>query len=116
MNPEGVIAKTMIKMFAQLHAQMGNTLKGYWFYASDRCPSCGRKAGAMRYQGKDALSINAYIYRQRGILIGYLLCGRCANEIHREAKRRPGQQTAQHDQIEPVLNEAYEAHLRQMDS
>lgn len=116
MHIEDLIESTMIKMFAQLHAQMGNALKGYWFYESNRCPGCGRKAGPMRYRGKDALSINAYIYRQRGILIGYLLCGRCANEIHQAAKRKPGQQTARHDDIEPTLNAAYEAHLRQMDA
>ena len=116
MNSEDVITQTMIKMFAQLHAQMGHALKGYWFYESERCPSCGRKAGPMRYQGKDALSINAYIYQRRGILIGYLLCGRCANAIHQAAKRRPGQQTAEHDDIEHSLNIAYEAHLRRMDA
>lgn len=116
MNTEEVINNTMIKMFAQLHAQVGDALKGYWFYESERCPGCGRKAGPMRYQGQDALSINAYIYRRRGILIGYLLCGRCANEVHQSAKKRPGVQIARHDHIEDTLNDAYEAHLRRMDA
>ncbi len=116
MNSDDVIESTMIKMFAQLHAQVGKALKGYWFHRSELCPSCGRKAGPMRYQGKDALSINAYIYRRRGILIGYLLCGRCANAVHQAAKQRPGVQTARHGDIETTLNNAYEAHLRQMDA
>ncbi|MFB3905879.1 MAG: hypothetical protein ACE15E_20715 [Acidobacteriota bacterium] len=65
-------------------ARFGNAIKEYWFHADDLCPGCmKRKAGAVRYQGQNALSLNCYFYRQRGVLIGYLLCGTCARKALR---------------------------------
>ncbi len=110
------IERALIQMFAQAHAHFGNVMKGYWFYELDSCPGCGRPVDAMRYKGKEALSMNAYIYRKRGVLIGYLLCNRCANETHRSAQKRPGVQIARHDIIEKTLGEAYEAHMNKMDA
>ena len=116
MSIEDQIEQTMIQMFAQMRAHFGKAVKGHWFYDSEACPGCGRKVSPMRHKGGDALSLNAYIYRKRGILIGYILCGRCANEIHRAAKRNPGVQIARHDTIEATLGQAYEAHMRSMDA
>ena len=106
----------LIQMFAQAHAQFGKVMKGYWFYEPDSCPGCGRSVDAMQYQGKEALSLNAFIYRKRGILVGYLLCNRCANEIHRSAQKRPGVQIGRHDIIEKTLSAAYEAHMNRLDA
>ena len=116
MSTEDPVENMLIQMFAQMHARFGNAIKAYWFYDKDPCPGCGRKVDAMRHKGHDAISLNSYIYRKRGVLIGYFLCGRCANEIHRSARRRPGVQIARHDTIEATLDKAYEAHMNSMDA
>jgi hypothetical protein len=116
MTIEDQIEQAMIQMFAQMRTRFGRAVKGHWFYDSEACPGCGRKVSPMRHKGKDALSLNAYIYRKRGILIGYILCGRCATEIHRAARRNPGVQIAVHDIIETTLGNAYEAHMNRMDA
>ncbi|MCP4415078.1 MAG: hypothetical protein GY805_00550 [Chloroflexi bacterium] len=116
MTTEDSIESMLIQMFAQAHAQFGNAIKAYWFYDPDPCPGCGHKVGAMRHKGQEAVSLNGYIYRKRGVLIGYFLCDRCANEIHRSAKRRPRVQTRRHDTIEANLGRAYEAHMNSMDA
>lgn len=104
------------EMFARAQAQFGNAVKGYWFHDGAGCPACGRNIDALRYKGGDALSLNAFIYRKRGVLIGYLLCGRCARQVFRRARRRPGQETEQHAAIEETLIRAYEAHMNFMDA
>ncbi|MFZ1396589.1 MAG: hypothetical protein WAS33_06820 [Candidatus Promineifilaceae bacterium] len=116
MTPEEHAEQILIQMFAQAHAQFGHVMKGYWFYEPDDCPGCGRIVGAMQYKGKEAISVNGFIYRKRGILIGYLLCNRCANEIHRSAEKRPGVQIPRHDIIEKTLSAAYEAHMNRLDA
>lgn len=116
MTHEDPIEQAMIEMFARMHAHFGKAVKGYWFYESEACPGCGRRVGTMQHKGQEAVSLNAYIYRKRGILIGYQLCNRCANEIHRAAAKRPGVQIARHDVIEKTLDAAYEAHMNRMDA
>ncbi|MEZ4591749.1 MAG: hypothetical protein R3D55_11510 [Chloroflexota bacterium] len=116
MTPEEQAEQILIQMFAQAHAQFGRVMKGYWFYEPDDCPGCGRPVDAMKIQGKEALSVNGFIYRKRGTLIGYLLCNRCASEIHRSAQKRPGVQIGRHDIIEKTLAAAYEAHMNRMDA
>lgn len=101
-------------LFAQAHAQFGNAVKGYWFYESEHCPGCGRLVDRLRYK-KDTLSLNAFIYRRRGILIGYLLCAQCARAIVRAAQQQPGRQTGRHAVIEDTLSRAYEAHMNSLD-
>lgn len=104
------------QLFFQAHLQFGNAVKGRWFYDDPRCPGCQRKVSKMRYKGKDAISLNAYIYRKRGILIGYMLCNRCANMVQRAAERNPGVQLGLHRGIEDTLGQAYEQHLNSMDA
>lgn len=103
-------------LFAQAHAQFGNAVKGYWFYESESCPGCGHRVNHLRHKGKDALSLNAFIYRRRGILIGYLLCAQCVRAIMRAAQRQPGQQTERHAVIEDTLSRACEAHMNSLDA
>ncbi len=116
MTPEEQIEQAMIEMFARTHAHFGKAVKGYWFFEAETCPGCGRRVDVMQYKGGEAVSLNAYIYRKRGILIGYQLCNRCANEIHRAAQKQPGVQIPRHDIIEKALGAAYEAHMNQMDA
>ena len=98
---------TLAQLFLQARAQFGNAVKGYWFYDPDPCPGCSRVVGAVKFKGEDALSLNAFIYRERGILIGYFLCGHCAKQIFRAAKATPGKQTPLHATIETNLVKAY---------
>ncbi|MEZ4711221.1 MAG: hypothetical protein R3A44_28745 [Caldilineaceae bacterium] len=101
----------MAQMFQQAHAQFGKAIKGYWFYEDDPCPGCGRAIDAAKIKGQRSLSLNAFIYRERGILIGYFLCGRCAEKIFKAAERNPYKQTPLHTTIEENLVKAYRRHL-----
>jgi hypothetical protein len=92
-------------------------MKSSWFYDRDLCPGClARPVGAIKFKGKDALAINAFIYRQRGVLIGYFLCGSCAKYIFDEAQKNPYKQTPKHTDIERNLIFAYHDHLRSLDA
>jgi len=105
------------KMFAQAKLQFGDAAKGFWFYEDELCPGCLQvPIDAMRFKGEDALSLNAFIYRERGILIGYFLCGLCATYIFEQAEKRPGIQTPLHTKIEQNLIAAYQKHLSSLDA
>jgi hypothetical protein len=62
----------------------------------------------MKHKGEEALSVNAFIYRGRGVLISYVLCGRCGEYIFAEAEKNPYRQTPLHLMIEQNLSMAYE--------
>jgi hypothetical protein len=112
-----VIAKLMDTMYRQARAQFGDAIKSRWFYESDLCPACVKNTvGVVKHKGKDALPINAFIYRERGVLIGYLLCETCAAYIFKEAKKNPYQQTPLHAVIERNLIDAYQKHLSSLDA
>ncbi len=110
------IDATLTQLFIQAHSQFGDAIKGFWFDDSEACPGCGREIDLMKYKGKEAMSLNAFIYRKRGMLIGYFLCGRCANQIFRDAERNPMQQTSRHTIIEKNLIKAYQKYLNSMDA
>ena len=94
-----------------MKAQFGNAVKAYWFYDGDFCPCClSHLIDEMMFEGKKALSINAFMYRERGVLIAYLLCGKCAQEILAQSPMQP---TSKHKAIENNLVSAY---LRYMNS
>ncbi len=111
------IDELMSAFFAQARAQFGTVVKSYWFYPGDLCPGCSQPTdGTMKFKGKEALSLNAYIFRQRGVLIGYLLCDNCAKTIHTAAQKNPYRQTPLHTQIEQFLSAAYLHHVRMQES
>ena len=92
-----------------MKAQFGDAAKAYWVYDGDLCPCClKRKIDEMMYEGKKALSINAFMYRERGVLIAYMLCGQCATDIMAQSKNGP---TSMHKSIEANLINAYLRHL-----
>jgi len=104
-------------MFMQAKAQFGDAIKSFWFYDGDLCPGClARPIDAMKIKGKDALSLNAFIYRSRGVLIGYFLCQTCATYIFDEAQKNPYKQTPLHTDIEQNLSAAYHKHLASLDA
>jgi hypothetical protein len=95
-------------------AQFGEAVKAYWVYDGDLCPCClKRPVDVMKYKGKDALSVNGFMYRERGVLIGYLLCGLCAREIFETSRKW---QTRRHDDIEKNLISAYHRYLASLDA
>jgi hypothetical protein len=100
---------TLAQLFAQAQAQWGPFIKGYWLYEVDPCLGCGGVVDAMKYKGQDAMSLNAFIYRERGILIGYLLCSHCAKQVMQASKT--GKQIPLHTTIEGNLIKAYLQHL-----
>ncbi|MDO9128862.1 MAG: hypothetical protein Q7U34_03250 [Anaerolineales bacterium] len=105
------------KLFIQAKAQFGAAIKSFWFYDGDLCPACAqRPIGVVKYKGKDALAINAFIYRERGVLIGYFLCETCATHIFKEAQKNPYRQTPIHADIERNLIAAYHKHLASLDA
>jgi len=88
-----------------MKAQFGNAVKAHWFYDGDFCPCClSRPIDEMVYDNQKALSINAFMYRERGVLIAYLLCGQCAQEILGQSPKEP---TSTHKAIEDNLVNAY---------
>jgi len=66
----------------------------------------------IKFKRKDARSLNVYIYRERGVLSGYLLCKTCAKIIHIAAQKNRYRQTRLHTQIEQFLAAAYLNHIR----
>ncbi len=82
--------KLLSLMFNQAKAQFGNAVKSFWFYEGDLCPGClTRPIGIIKIKGENALAINGFMYRQRGVLIGYFLCEHCAKYIFKEAQKHP---------------------------
>lgn len=109
--------KILEMMYLQGKAQFGDAMKSFWVYDGDLCPGClARPVDKMKFKGKDALSINGFMYRPRGVLIGYFLCDTCANYIFEETAKHPYKQTPLHADIERNLAEAYHRHLSMLDA
>ncbi len=104
------------QIFKQAKAQFGGAIKGHWFHGGEFCPACNGQIDEMDFKGEKALSLNVFIYRERGILIGYLLCGRCAKRIFQDAEKAPGQQTEVHTMTEMNLVASYQNYLRSLDA
>ena len=109
--------KLLNTLFTQAKAQFGDAVKSFWFYDGDLCPACmARPIGVVKIKGESALAINAFIYRPRGVLIGYFLCETCAKHIFKEAEKNPYKQTPLHTDIERNLTAAYHKHLASLDA
>ncbi|HEX7588284.1 MAG TPA: hypothetical protein VF478_08220 [Anaerolineae bacterium] len=99
----------MEKMLSLRQAQHGQSIKTYWFYKNDLCPCCAkRRVEIFKYKREDALSLNAFMYRELGVLIGYPLCGICASDLRNPSKKR---QMLMNERIEQHLIEAYQKHM-----
>ena len=105
--PNNEISDLLDQLFRQAKMQFGSAIKSQWFYDGDGCPGCGREIDAVKFKKKKALSLNAFIYRDHGVLIAYLLCGKCANHIFKEAETNPVGQTDLHTEIEKNLKKAF---------
>ena len=103
------LSAAMERMLSLCQAQYGKSIKTYWFYETDLCPCCAkRQIEVFKYKDADALSLNAFTYREPGVLIGYALCGICAADLRRTSKER---QAHMHERIEQHLIEAYHKHM-----
>ena len=98
-------------LFRQAQMQFAGAVRSRWFHDGDGCPGCGKELGVVKYKKKKALSLNAFIFREHGVLIAYMLCSRCANYVIRESEENPLGQTALHAVIEKNLKENYLKHL-----
>jgi hypothetical protein len=104
-------------MLKHAKTQFGNNVKGFWFYDEELCPGCLQsEINSIEFKGQEALSLNAFIYRERGILIGYFLCRFCAAYIFEQNDRHPGIETPLHKKIEKHLVAAYHRHLQSLDA
>lgn len=99
------------QLYLRAKMQLGDAVKGRWFYDRDGCPGCGGKIKSMKWKGQKALSLNAFMYREHGVLIAYLLCGKCAKHIFDRSAVDPNAPTEVHDSIEKNLKNAYTRHL-----
>jgi len=102
--------------FRQAREQFGDAVKSFWFYEGELCPGCQVQPLPEKLQGGEAVAINAFIYRPRGVLIGYFLCETCANFIFKEAQKNPYKETPLHADIERNLTAAYHKHLASLDA
>ena len=79
-------------------------------------PGCGFSVDVMQHKGQNALSLNTFIYRPRGMFIGYFLCSLRAQQIFKAAERNPGVQIPLHGVIERNLITAYQRYLASQDA
>ena len=105
------ISEMMEQLFRQAQMQFGSAVKSRWMHDRDGCPGCGGKISEVKYKGKKAMSLNAFIFREHGVLIAYLLCGKCAKFIFKESEKDPYTPTALHAEIEENLKQAFLKHL-----
>jgi len=111
------IIETYLNM---MKAQFGHAVKSFWFYDGDLCPCCATNPiDEMLYRGKRAVSLNGFMYRAKGVLIGYVLCGDCANAVMKKCRERQAQidgTTSLHQTIEQNLILAYNRHISSLDA
>ena len=92
-----------------MRAQYGEAAKSYWVYAEELCPCC-QVNSIDNFFEKDVrlVSINAFMYREKSVLISYFLCGDCAKKIHALIVY---QRSPLHVAIETTLIKAYKQYL-----
>ena len=110
--------KLLEAMFKQGKAQFGDAVKAFWFYEGEFCPGCSvRPIDLMKIKGKEAVAINGFMYRARGVLIGYFLCATCAEYIFSELRKNPFiHETPLHADIERNLIAGYHKHLNSLNA
>jgi hypothetical protein len=94
-------------LLIEMGRRWGDLVKSHWFNDSENCPGCGFPVDTPEFEKERLLSINAFIYRPQGVLIGYFLCSICAGRIFDAAREHPNTQTPLHGVIEQNLTTAY---------
>lgn len=102
------VSDALDMLFSQAQRQFGSAVRSRWIHTEDDCPGCGNGMSKTRFKGKSLLSLNAFIFREHGVLIAYLLCGKCAGQIFKGGKSEPtGARLPLHDDIEKTLKATY---------
>ncbi len=105
-KPDKELVELLEMLFRQSQMRFGSAVGSRWLHDGDGCPGCGSVINVTKYKKKNCLSLNAYIYREHGALIAYLLCSKCANQVIRATENLP-----LHAEIEKNLKAAYIKHL-----
>lgn len=100
------ISDLLEQLFRQAQMQFGSAVKSRWLHDGDGCPGCGGKIDSFKFKKQKSLSLNAFIFREHGVLIAYFLCGKCAKQVHQAATTIP-----LHADIEKNLKQAFVKHL-----
>ena len=100
------IDELLEQLFRQAQMQFGSAIKSRWFHDGDGCAGCGREIKSFKFKKKNSLSLNAFIFREHGVLIAYLLCGKCAKQVIVATQNLP-----LHAEIEKNLKKAFLKHL-----
>ena len=100
------ISELMDQLYVQAKIQFGRVVKGRWFYDRDNCPGCCGKVTAGKHKGQETISINTFIFREHGVLIVYLLCGKCGKKVIKATTDTP-----LHTEIEKNLKKAFLSQL-----
>lgn len=103
-------------LFRDARMHFGNAIRSHWFYDRDDCPGCGSEVDALEKDGERLVSINAYIHRERGVLIGYFLCSRCLKDIQAMQQRGPLGRSPLHENIEATIVAAYRDYIGSLDA
>lgn len=101
------ITELLDDLYFRLKMQLGDLVKSRWVYDGDGCPGCRSKISTMKFKKRNALSVNTFIFDEHGVLIAYLLCGKCARHIFKESETNPHGNRAIHDENEKNLKQAY---------
>lgn len=97
-----------------MSAQFGKAVKSYWVYIDDLCPGCCvNDIGIFYLKGKEAICINGFMYRDKGVLISYMLCRDCAKIV---LKATPDKPSPVHTTIETTLKAAYNRYISSLDA
>jgi len=95
-------------LFNRMNAWPGRPIRSQWCCDSEVWPGCGKRpVGPFKHQGRDVVSVNAFLYREEGVLISYQLCGQCAAAVMKSARRHPQDPSPLHRTIEAHLISAY---------
>jgi hypothetical protein len=105
--PKNEAREMLDQIFRLAQIQFGPAIKSRWLHDGEGCPGCGREIDAVKIKKKKALSLNAFIFREHGVLIAYMLCGKCAKYIMEISKTNPDGPTPLHAEIEKNLKQAY---------
>ncbi len=101
-----------------MQALFANQVKGFWFYDSDLCP--GRlqslEKDAMDFTEDDAISLVSYIYRERGVLLGCILCRSCMARLGEQKRLHPEEEAPLQETILENLIAAYHKHLQSLNA
>jgi len=103
-----------------MKAQFGNAVKSFWFYEGDRCPCCGKINRLDEMTERERrVSLNGFMYRARGVLIGYVLCMPCATAVMAACQEKTARltgTTSLHQKIEQNLILAYQRYMSSLDA